>query len=127
MELLVVLVILTLLVGLAGPALINQFGKAKSDTAKVEVNRLVTDLEFFRVDVGRFPSTEEGLTALLQAPDGLEGWAGPYLTKESQIVDPWGNPYIYINNGNDQIEVRTLGGDNAEDGTGENQDVSSLE
>ena len=127
LEVLVVLVILTALVGLAGPAVLNQFGRAKAETARIEVNRLVTELEMFRVDVGRFPTQEEGLNALLNAPDGLGNWQGPYITKASQIIDPWGNPYVYnlVNEGQG-VEVRSMGADGADEGIGENQDISSL-
>ncbi len=126
LELLVVLVILTLIVGLAGPVVLRQFGTAKTNTVKVEVNRLASDLEFFRVDVGRFPTADEGLSALLTQPDGATGWAGPYLPKASQLVDPWGRDYLYrVLTDGDTIEVRSLGADGAEGGAGENIDVSS--
>jgi len=126
LELLVVLVILTLIIGLAGPVVLRQFGTAKTNTAKVEVNRLVTDLEFFRVDVGRFPTEEEGLNALLVAPESAEGWAGPYLPKASQLNDPWGREYVYSLEGDGEtVEVSSLGLDGAAGGSGENADVSS--
>lgn len=128
LELLVVLVILTFIIGLAGPVVLRQFGTAKTNTAKIEVNRLVTDLEFFRVDVGRFPTAEEGLASLLNAPDGAVGWSGPYLPKASQMNDPWGREYVYaVADGGEGVEVSSLGLDGAEGGTGENADVSSLD
>ena len=128
LELLVVLVILTLIVGIAGPMVLRQFGKAKSDTARIEVNRLVTDLEFFRVDVGRFPTSEEGLNALLVAPESASGWAGPYLPKASQLVDPWGRDYLYtLSESGEVAVVRSLGADGTEGGSGENVDVSSAD
>lgn len=126
LELLVVLVILTLIIGIAGPTVLRQFGKAKSDTARIEVNRLVTDLEFFRVDVGRFPTEEEGLNALLVRPDGAASWGGPYLPKASQLNDPWGRPYTYDLSDNGQtVKVESLGADGAEGGDAENADISS--
>lgn len=126
LELLVVLVILTLIVGIAGPMVLRQFGKAKSDTARIETNRLVTDLEFFRVDVGRFPTEAEGLAALLSQPESSDGWAGPYLAKASQANDPWGRPYIYdLSDDGETVIVSSLGADGAVGGTGENADVSS--
>lgn len=128
LELLVVLVILSLIIGLAGPAILRQFGTAKTRTAGIEVNRLVTNLEFFRVDIGRFPTEQEGLAALVAAPDGTPDWSGPYVQKASQIQDPWGNPYIYVISADGEtVEVRSLGADGAEAGTGENADVSSLD
>lgn len=126
LELLVVLVILTLIIGIAGPVVLRQFGTAKTSTARVEVNRLVTDLEFFRVDTGRFPAQEEGLQALLTAPDGLDNWNGPYLPKASQLTDPWGRDYIYnLAADGETVTVSTLGADGAQGGSGENEDVSS--
>ena len=126
LELLVVLVIITLIIGIAGPLVLRQFGAAKSNTARIESNRLVTDMEFFRVDVGRFPSETEGLDALLTQPDGLVGWEGPYLPKATQKIDPWGRDYIYtLENDGQRAVVSSLGADGAEGGSGENQDVSS--
>lgn len=126
LELLVVLVILTLIIGIAGPVVLRQFGTAKVNTARIEVNRLVTDLEFFRVDTGRFPTQDEGLEALLVQPNNLAGWSGPYLPKASQLNDPWGRAYIYQLAGDgDVVEVSSLGADGAEGGAGENADVSS--
>jgi len=126
LELLVVLVILTLIIGIAGPVVLRQFGTAKTSTARIEVNRLVTDLEFFRVDAGRFPTQEEGLQALLVAPDGLTNWAGPYLPKASQLNDPWGREYVYLLSADGEtVTVSSLGADGAQGGEGENADVSS--
>jgi len=126
LELLVVLVILTLIVGIAGPQVLRQFGKAKSDTARIEVNRLVTEVEFFRVDVGRFPTSEEGLSGLLSQPENASGWSGPYLSKASQVNDPWDNPYIYsLTIDGRGVEISSLGADGAAGGTGEDADVSS--
>lgn len=128
LELLVVLVILTLLVGIAGPMVLRQFGTAKSSTAEIEVNRLLTDLEFFRVDVGRFPTQDEGLEALLVQPDGVEKWQGPYLPKASQLNDPWDRPYVYtLSEDGETAIVSSFGADGAEGGTGENADVSSAD
>lgn len=126
LELLVVLVIVTLIIGIAGPVVLRQFGTAKTSTARVEVNRLVNSLEFFNVDTQRFPTQEEGLQALLTAPDGLVNWNGPYLPKASQLIDPWGREYVYsLAADGATVIVSTLGADGAEGGSGENEDVSS--
>ena len=128
LELLVVLVILTLIIGIAGPMVLRQFGTAKSNTASIEVNRLLTDLEFFRVDVGRFPTEEEGLQSLLTRPEGLDTWQGPYLPKESQLNDPWSRPYLYSLSADGQVAtVSSLGADGLAGGSGENADVSSAD
>jgi len=122
LELLVVLVIVTLIVGIAGPMVIRQFETAKSNTARIGVNRLMTDLELFRVDTGRWPTEEEDLDALISSD--ATGWNGPYLPKASMLDDPWGNKYLYTLDG-DVPEVRSLGRDGVEDGEGEDADISS--
>ena len=122
-ELLVVLAILTLLAGLVGPKVLNQLGGAKSKTAAVQIADLDKSLELFKLDVGRYPSTEEGLEALVKKPGSANGWNGPYL-KGGLPTDPWGNPYRYANPGpGGGIEILSLGADNAPGGEGENADV----
>lgn len=122
LELLVVLVILTLIVGIAGPMVIRQFETAKSNTALIEVNRLKTDVEFFRVDVGRYPTSDEGLGVLLSSD--AENWNGPYVEKAAMLVDPWGNDYLYTMVGGVPV-ISSLGADGAEGGSGEDADVRS--
>ena len=122
-ELLVVLAILTMLAGLVGPKVLNQLGGAKSKTASVQIADLDKSLELFKLDVGRYPTTEEGLDALMKRPGSVNGWNGPYL-KGGLPSDPWGNPYRYANPGpNGGIEILSLGADNAPGGEGENADV----
>ena len=120
-ELLVVLAILTLLAGLVGPRVLNQLGGAKSKTASVQIADLDKSLELFKLDVGRYPTTQEGLQALVVKPGAVNGWNGPYL-KGGVPSDPWGNPYRYANNGG-AIEIISLGADGAAGGDGENADV----
>ena len=122
-ELLVVLAILTLLAGLVGPRVLNQLGGAKSKTAGVQIADLDKSLELFKLDVGRYPPTEEGLNALVTKPGSVNGWTGPYL-KGGVPSDPWGHPYRYANPGpNGGIEILSLGADAAPGGEGENADV----
>lgn len=122
-ELLVVLAILTLLAGLVGPRVLNQLGGAKSKTAGVQISDLDKSLELFKLDVGRYPTSEEGLDALVKRPGNANGWAGPYL-KGGVPQDPWGRPYRYTNPGpNGGIEILSLGADGAPGGDGENADV----
>lgn len=122
-ELLVVLAILTLLAGLVGPRVLNQLGGAKSKTAGVQIADLDKSLELFKLDVGRYPTTEEGLEALVTRPGSVNGWTGPYL-KGGVPTDPWGKPYKYANPGpNGGIEILSLGADAAPGGEGENADV----
>lgn len=121
-ELLVVLAILTLLAGLVGPRVLGQLGGAKSKTAAIQIADIDKSLELFKLDVGRFPSTEEGLEALVQKPATVaSGWSGPYL-KGGVPADPWGRPYRY-QSVSGAIEIVSLGADGAPGGEGENADV----
>lgn len=125
-ELLVVLVILGLLASLAGPKVINYLGGAKSDSAKLQVEEFGASLDLFKLETGRYPSSQEGLQALVQAPSGLAGWNGPYLKKKAVPKDPWGNEYHYVSPGqHGQYDLSSLGADNREGGEGENKDVTN--
>ena len=125
-ELLVVLVILGLLAGLVGPQVINYLGGANTKTAKLQIQDFSTALDVFRLDVGRYPTTAEGLQALIVQPVGVNRWNGPYLRKNIIPKDPWGNDYQYRSPGqHGAFDLYSLGADNAEGGEGENQDVVS--
>ena len=125
-ELLVVLAILGLLAGLVGPKVLSQLGGAKSKTAKIQIHELEQALEIFKLDVGRFPTQEEGLTALTTNPGSATGWNGPYLKKGETPVDPWGHPYQYTIPGrNADVDIVSLGADGAPGGEGENADISN--
>lgn len=95
LELLVVLAILGLLVGLVAPAALRQLGSAKEKIAHQSIERLATVLDMFKLDVGRYPSTEQGLQALITPPTGVNRWAGPYLKGDKLPEDPWGHPFVY--------------------------------
>ncbi|MDD3650723.1 type II secretion system major pseudopilin GspG [Immundisolibacter sp.] len=124
-ELLVVLAILGLLAGLVGPRVLSQLGGAKSKTAVVQIRDLEQGAELFKLDVGRFPTTQEGLEALVSAPPAAPGWNGPYLRK-GLPTDPWGRPYHYESPGrNGDFDIYTLGADNAPGGDGENADLGN--
>ncbi len=123
-ELLVVLVILGLLAALAGPRVMKYLGGAKSDTAKLQIEELSSSLDLYRLEVGRYPTSEEGLQALVQAPAGVTGWNGPYLKKKDVPNDPWGNPYHYAAPGqHGPFDLFSYGADNQEGGDGENKDL----
>lgn len=125
-ELLVVLVILGLLVTFAAPPVLRHLGKAKSDTAKIQVQNLVGTLDIYKLDVGHYPDQIEGLRALVARPSGAETWNGPYLRKAESLIDPWGTPYVYrIPGEHGEFDLFTLGADKSTGGTGENQDVSN--
>ena len=120
-ELLVVLVILTLLAGLVGPRVLNQLGGAKSKTASVQMADLAKALDLFKLDIGRYPTNDEGLQALMAAPPSVLGWNGPYL-RGTLPRDPWGNPYQYRVQGG-SFELISLGADGQPGGEGENADI----
>lgn len=125
-ELLVVLAILGLLAGLVGPRVLGQLGGAKTKTAAVQIKDLEQAAELFKLDVGRFPTNDEGLGALVAKPGAAAGWNGPYLKKGGLPKDPWGNAYHYESPGKRaDIEIYTLGADNAAGGDGENADVGN--
>lgn len=95
LELLVVLAILGLLIGLVAPAALRQLGSAKEKIAHQSIERLASVLDIYKLDVGNYPSTEQGLQALLIRPDGVDHWSGPYLKGEKLPEDPWGHPFMY--------------------------------
>lgn len=94
-ELLVVLAILGMLAAIAVPQVLKYLGRAKDDVVKVQEQALGTSLDLFLLDIGRYPSDQEGLQALVSAPPGLGQWHGPYVSKASSLIDPWGRPYVY--------------------------------
>lgn len=125
-ELLVVLAILGLLMGLVGPQVLNRLGGAKTDTAALQIKDLEQSLELFKLDVGRYPTTDQGLQALVQEPAGVTGWNGPYLKKSTVPLDPWKRPYLYKYPGDHaEVDISTLGQDGAQGGEGEDADVGN--
>jgi general secretion pathway protein G len=98
-ELLVVLAILGMLVAIATPQVLKYLGNARVETTRVQIHNLSTALDFFKLDVGRYPTTAEGLDALMVAPPGVENWNGPYLKQGASLKDPWGHPYAYASPG----------------------------
>lgn len=126
LELLVVMVILGLLAAVATPQVMNYLGRAKSDAAAIQLERLSAVLDLYRLDVGRYPSQDEGLEALVVTPANAERWNGPYVTSRDSIVDPWGQVYVYRFPGDHgAYDLFTLGSDRSEGGDGEDRDVTS--
>jgi general secretion pathway protein G len=124
-EILVVVIIIGLLAALVGPKLFGKVGIAKQSAAKAQIELFGTALDTFRLDIGRYPTAEEGLKALREKPSGVEGWQGPYLPKEIP-VDPWGTPYVYKSPGeHGDYDLISYGLDKVEGGEGENQDIVS--
>ena len=126
-ELLVVLAILGLLAAIVGPPVMRYLGTSRTQTAKVQIKNVAAALQLFRLDVGRFPTPQEGLPALVTAPTQTPpGWNGPYLPQVSALNDPWGRPYRFAWPGkHGEVDVWSYGSDDAEGGTGEAADVGS--
>lgn len=95
LELLVVIVILGLLIGLVAPALLSQLGRAKTSIAAQSVEQIGSVLDLYKLDIGRYPTTDQGLKALITDPSGVSGWHGPYLKQTKVPLDPWGHEFIY--------------------------------
>ena len=127
-EMMVVMVIIGLLMALVGPNLIKQEEKSKVKAARAQVEMLGTALDTFRLDVGRYPTTQEGLAGLRQRPFGVDRWDGPYLKKEVP-KDPWDRPYYYRGpgEGGRAYDLLSYGADGGPGGEGNNRDVASWE
>jgi general secretion pathway protein G len=127
-ELLVVLTIISLILGLVGPRVLNYLGESRVKTAKLQIESLGSALDLFYLDAGRYPTTSEGLNALAQKPTTIQAWNGPYLKGGKVPVDPWGNPYQYRSPvERAPYEIVSFGADGREGGTGTAADVSNLE
>ena len=124
-EILIVVIIIGLLAALVGPKLFGKVSSAKLKATKAQIELFGTALDAFRLDVGRYPTGDEGLKVLREKPSGVDGWQGPYLPKEIPL-DPWGRPYIYISPGeHGEYDLISYGLDGVVGGDGENQDVVS--
>jgi len=124
-ELLIVMVILGLLAALVGPRMFGKVGKSKQKAAKAQISLFETALDTYRLDVGKYPTTDQGLEALRNQPDGAERWDGPYLAKRIPL-DPWGHPFEYRSPGeNGDFDVISLGADGGQGGEGEDEDIVS--
>jgi general secretion pathway protein G len=125
-EVLVVLVILGLLAGLVGPAVLRYLGGSRQDAARLQAEQLGAALDLYRLDIGRYPTTEQGLNALVEAPSGVRNWSGPYLAKGEVPADPWGNAFGYRTPGKQAgYDLWSLGADGREGGDGEDADVKN--
>lgn len=126
-ELLVVMIIIGLLAALVGPRFIRQEEKAKLKATRAQIELLSTSLDTFRLDVGRYPTSEEGLDALLRKPGSLDKWDGPYLKKDVPL-DPWGKAYVYKSPGDHgPFDLLSYGADGMAGGEGDNHDIASWE
>ncbi|MEW6117913.1 MAG: type II secretion system major pseudopilin GspG [Nitrospirota bacterium] len=126
-ELLVVMVIIGLLAALVAPRLFPKLGKGKAAAAKAQIELLGQALDQYRLDVGDYPTTQQGLSALQTNP-GVERWEGPYLKKKEVPVDPWGRPYIYQSPGeHGEYDLYSYGRDGRQGGEGEDKDIVNWE
>ena len=128
LELLVVLVILGFLASLVGPQVLKQIGGSKTKAAILQIEEFSTALDLYHLDSGRYPSTADGLNALIEKPASVRIWNGPYLKKKVIRDDPWGKPYLYASPGEySDFDLFSLGRDGREGGEGEDGDVLSWE
>ena len=125
-ELIVVLVILGLLAAVVAPRVFDKLSKSKGEIAKIQIKEIESALTLFSFDVGRYPTTSEGLDSLIRNPGNLEAWKGPYLSKSELPKDPWGKPYAYRSPGqHGEYDLLCFGPDGMEGGEGENSDIVS--
>jgi general secretion pathway protein G len=124
-EMLVVIAIIGLIMGLIGPRVLNYLSESKVKAAKIQMQSFASALDLFNLDAGRYPSTAEGLTALVRRTPGIAAWNGPYLKGGNVPNDPWNNPYIYhapAEHG--AYDIVSLGSDGQEGGSGVAADIS---
>ncbi|MDX8355263.1 type II secretion system major pseudopilin GspG [Cognatiyoonia sp. IB215182] len=124
LEVLVVVAIIAMIATLATPRLMESFGRAKSQSAIVEIQNVKTAIQLYRLDTGGLPTQADGLGALLAAPVSVENWQGPYLDEED-LKDPWGREWIYRQPGEDDLfDLLSYGNDGQSGGTNEDSDIS---
>lgn len=125
LELLVVVVIIGLLAGFVAPRYFSQVGKSEVNVAKAQIDALEKALDQYRLDIGRYPSAELGLKALIERPTAEPKWNGPYLRKGIPL-DPWGKPYLYrIPGEKAEFDIVSYGKDGQPGGSGENADITN--
>ena len=125
-EILVVITIIGLIMGLVGPRVLNYLTESKAKAAKIQIESFGSALDLYFLDNGRYPSSSEGLTALVQRPGSTMSWNGPYLKGAIVPNDPWGNPYLYRAPGqHGTYDIVSYGADGQEGGTGAAADITS--
>lgn len=126
LELLVVIVIIGLLAGFVAPRYFSQVGKSEIQVARAQIDSFEKALDQYRLDTRRYPSSEQGLRALVEKPANEPQWGGPYLRKEVPL-DPWGRPYIYRAPGSKgDYDIVSYGKDGQPGGTGEAADIANF-
>ncbi len=125
-EMLVVIVIISLIAAVLTPSLLGQLARARAKTAVLQIESTATSLSLFRDDIGRYPTTDEGLKALVANPGSAQGWLGPYLKSDKALNDPWGHPLVYTAASDGSVTVTSLGADDKPGGTGVDADISQV-
>ncbi|MES2194896.1 MAG: type II secretion system major pseudopilin GspG [Pseudomonadota bacterium] len=127
-EMLVVITIIGMIMALVGPRVLNYLGESRTKAAKIQIQSLSSALDLFYLDAGRFPSSSEGLVALVRPVSGIVSWNGPYIRGGTVPNDPWGNSYVYKQPGDQApYEIRSLGSDGQEGGAGTATDLTSAQ
>lgn len=108
LEIMIVLAVIALIMGLVAPRVIGYFGRAKTQTAEIQMTHIKGALQLMYIDMGRYPSEAEGLGALITAPAGSTGWQGPYLEDAEGLKDPWNRQYLYRFPGGRKIQIKKL-------------------
>jgi len=127
-EILVVLTLIGVVLGIVGSNYLGKSEQAKAKAAKIEIEQIGQALDLFKLELGRYPTTQEGLQALVVAPPGLPNWAGPYWKKSTTPKDPWGHEYKYASPGSHgPYDIISLGADGVEGGEGANKDITNGE
>jgi general secretion pathway protein G len=127
-EILVVLTLIAVVMGIVGGNYLQRGEQAKAKAAKIEIDQIGQTLDLFKLEVGRYPTSQEGLQALIAAPAGVNNWNGPYWKKGTLPKDPWGNEYKYTSPGqHGAYDITSLGADGKEGGEGTNKDINSWE
>lgn len=127
-EIVVVVIIIGLLAGIVTPRLMGHVGTSRSKAARLQLDDLVAALELYRLEVGAYPSSDQGLEALTEKPSDVAAWHGPYIRRTTLRIDPWGRPYHYRVPGNyGAFDLYSFGADGLQGGDGENADIASWE
>ena len=127
-EILVVLTLIGVVLGIVGSNYLGKSEQAKAKAAKIEIEQIGQALDLFKLELGRYPTTQEGLQALISAPTGTNNWNGPYWKRTQVPKDPWGNEYKYASPGTaGPYDITSLGADGKEGGEGANKDITNRE
>jgi general secretion pathway protein G len=128
LELLVVLAVLGLIAAIVSPQVMTMLSGAKSNSARLQVETIGTALNYYQLDVGAYPTTEQGLNALITPPKDARNWRGPYIRKRQHLMDPWNRAFLYRSPGRKgAFDLYSLGADGKEGGSGDDADVGNWE